>query len=294
MLYYYLSAPPKSDIRLEIFDDKGTRIRNFSSVPHTESLPPANVPEYWFAPPPSLPTATGVNRFVWDLRMAHPTALPYGFFGERLEYTEYTLPDHARPGETPRFQPPGPVVPPGTYELVLVVDGKSYRQKLRVVADPRVHISAADFAAQFDLSRRICDLMNDSAASFDALAPLQAQLTERKKSLSANAPKELVDSFEEAQKQIDGLETGSEQEPGFGTLNRDLGRYLVMVQGGDVAPNESVRTAFRSSCEAFTKNVAAADKLAAETLPKLGKLLSADKPARFAYKPPAAVAVCTP
>ena len=293
IVYYYLSAPPKGNIQLEIFDDKGTRLRDFSSVATQESLPPANVPEYWFAPPASLPTATGVNRFVWDLRMAHPAALPYGFFGERLEYTEYTLPDHAVPGETPRFQPPGPVVSPGTYELVLTVDGKAYRQKLRVIADPRVHSSAADFAAQFDLSRRLCELMNDSAASFEALAPLQAQLKERRKSLSANSPKELADSFDEAQKQIDALETGSEQAPGFGTLNRDLGRYLVMVQGGDVAPNESVHSAFRSSCESYTKDVSAANKLASETLPKLGKLLSSDKLAPFAYRPPVGVSACT-
>jgi hypothetical protein len=211
-----------------------------------------------------------------------------------MEYTEYTLPDHAVPGETPRFQPPGPVVPPGTYELVLTVDGKSYPQKLRVVGDPRVNSSSSDFAAQYDLSRQICDLMNDSAASFEALAPLQAQLTERKKSLAANSPKELADSFDEAQKQIDALQTGTEQAPGFGTLNRDLGRYLEMVQGGDVAPNESVRTAFHSSCEGYTKNVAAADKLASEILPKLGKLLRTDKAAPFAYKPPAAVTACAP
>ena len=77
--------------------------------PQKESLPPANVPEYWFYPPISLPTAAGINRFVWDLRYPHPRALPFGFFGERLDYTEYTLPDHAVPGETPRFQPPGPL-----------------------------------------------------------------------------------------------------------------------------------------------------------------------------------------
>ena len=288
LVYYYLAAPPKGSLRLEIFDDKGTRIREFSSVAAAESLAPANVPEYWFAPPPSLPITPGVNRFVWDLRMPHPTALPYGFFGEPLDYTEYTLPDHAVPGGTPRFQPPGPVVPPGTYQLVLTVDGKSYPQKLHVSGDPRAHISSADFAAQFDLSRRIYDLMNDSAASFDALAPLQVQLSERRKSLSANSPRELADSFDAAQKQIEALETGTEQAPGFGTLNRDLGRYLVMVQGGDVAPNESVRGAFRSSCEAYTKDVEAANRLASETLPTLGKLLSADKPAPFAYKPPVA------
>ena len=112
ILYYTLSSRPKGEITLDVLDSKGTRIRQFSSIPAKESLPPANVPEYWFYPPAALPVGAGMNRFVWDLHYPPPTALPYGFFGEYLEYTEYTLPDHAVPGATPRFQPPGPVVPP--------------------------------------------------------------------------------------------------------------------------------------------------------------------------------------
>jgi photosystem II stability/assembly factor-like uncharacterized protein len=272
ILNYYLKVPPKGVVTLDVLDERGNRIRQFSSEPPKESIPPANVPEYWFAPPASLPTSPGVNRFVWDLRLPHPIALPYGFFGERLEYTEYTLPDHAVPGETPRFQPPGPVVPPGTYELVLNVDGKSYRQKLHVVADPRVHISQADFDAQFDLSQRIAALMNQAAVSFTGLTSLETQVAQQIKSLPPSTPKELATSLEEAQKEIDKLENGSEEVPGFGTLNRNLGRYLVMVQGGDIAPTESVQTAFRSACEAYAKDATAAHKLTDDILPVLNKL----------------------
>jgi len=277
ILYYSLSSAPKGEITLDILDEKGNRIRHFSSIPAQESLPPANVPEYWFYPPASLPTATGINRFVWDLRYPHPTALPFGFFGEHLDYTEYTLPDHAVPGETPRFQPPGPLVTPGTYDLVLTVDGKSYRQKLRVVGDPRVGISPTDFAAQFDLSQKFCNLMEASATSYHILAPLQAQLEDRKKSLPSGASKELTDSLAEAEKQFKGLQNGSPQSPGFGTVNRDAARYLVMVQGGDMAPTDSVRQLYRYACEAYAKNVAVANKLADETLPSLNKLLEAER-----------------
>jgi photosystem II stability/assembly factor-like uncharacterized protein len=237
ILDYALATPPKNEISLDVLDEKGTRIRHFSSVPSAENLPPANVPEFWFAPSETLPTSVGLNRFVWDLRYPHPTALPYGFFGERLDYTEYTLPDHAVPGETPRFQPPGPLVSQGTYQLVLTVDGKSYRQNLRVTADPRVHIAPTDYAMQFDLSRRIHELMNASAVFFKSLLPLQSEIADRKKALPAAAPKELSDAIQNAAKQIDALESGIDQAPGFGTLNRNLGRYLVMVQCGDISPN---------------------------------------------------------
>jgi photosystem II stability/assembly factor-like uncharacterized protein len=285
-LYYSLTSVPKGEITLDVLDEKGTCIRHLSSVPEKETLPPANVPEYWFYPPVSLPAAAGINGFVWDLRYPHPTTLPFGFFGERLEYTEYTLPDHAVPGETPRFQPTGPLVSPGTYDLVLTVEGKSYRQKLKVNPDPRIHISAADYAAQFNLSRHLCDLMEVSASSFNDFALLDTQFADRKKSLPDAAPKELMDALAEAGKQKDALEIGSEKSPGFGTINRDAGRYLEMVQSADVAPSESVLKLYQFTCESYNKDVAATNKFSSETIPALNKLLEAQKLGAVTFTPP--------
>lgn len=295
ILYYSLNSPPKGEMHLDIFSEQGARVRHFSTVPEQESLPPANVPEFWFYPLERLPAAKGLNRFVWDLHYPHPTALPYGFFGEQLKYTEYTLPDHAVPGETPRFQPPGPAVPPGVYELVLTVEEKSYRQKLHVVPDPRVHISAADYAAQFDLSRKICDLMESSASLFESVSQLQKQLDERTKLLPANAPKELSDALADATKQLKDLESGTATAPGFGILNRDLGRSLQMVQAGDIAPTESARQSYARLCEAYKKNVVALGKLTTETVPAGNKLLAPQNLAPVAVTAPASpVASCTP
>jgi photosystem II stability/assembly factor-like uncharacterized protein len=294
-LYYSLTSVPKGEITLDVLDEKGTCIRHLSSVPEKETLPPANVPEYWFYPPVSLPAAAGINRFVWDLRYPHPTTLPFGFFGERLEYTEYTLPDHAVPGETPRFQPTGPLVSPGTYELVLTVEGKSYHQKLRVNPDPRIHISDADYAAQFNLSHHLCDLMEASASSFNDFALLDTQFADRKKSLPAVAPKELIDALAEAGKQKDALEIGSEKSPGFGTINRDAGRYLEMAQSADSAPTESVLKLYQFTCEAYLKDAAATNKLSSETIPALNKLLEAQKLGAVTFTPSAThPPACTP
>jgi len=295
ILYYSLASAPKGEITLDVLDEQGHAIRHFSSIPEKESLPPANVPEYWFYPPISLPTAAGINRFVWDLRYPHPAALPFGFFGERLAYTEYTLPDHAVPGETPRFQPPGPFVSPGNYDLVLAVDGKSYRQKLRVVPDPRVHISAEDYASQFGLSHQLWELMNSSAKSFDQFAALDAQLAERRKSLPTSATKELTDSLANVEKQVDALESGSDEAPGFGTVNRNAARYLEMVQAADIAPTDSVKKLYQSTCEAYGKDLEGTGKLANETVPVLNKLLENEKLAAVTFTPLQAQApACTP
>ncbi len=83
---------------LTIYDDNHNQIAQFTSNPKPVDLPPANVPEYWFAPPTALTKAAGVNRFAWDLRYPVPATLPYGYYGNLLDYTEYTLADHAVPG----------------------------------------------------------------------------------------------------------------------------------------------------------------------------------------------------
>ena len=285
IFYYSLNGPVNGELTLDVFDRKGTRVRHFSSIPEKETLPPANVPEDWFSEPARLPTAGGINRFVWDLRYPHPTALPYGFFGEHLDYTEYTLPDHAVPGQTPRFQPPGPLVPPGSYDLVLTAEGKAYRQTLQVGPDPRVQATPADYAAQADLSIRMWALMDASATSFQVLSTFRTQLEERKNSLPGSPAKELAENIADLEKRIAALESGTEFVPGFGTLNRDLGRYLVMVQGGDIAPTQSVRQSFQLSCEAYAKNVVAEARLVGETLPVINALLAAEKLAPLTLSP---------
>jgi hypothetical protein len=252
-------------------------VRHFSSHAVQEIIPPPNVPEYWFYPPDALPNQAGINRFVWDLHYAHPTALPYGYSGARLGYTEYTVPDHAVPGETPRVQPPGPLAAPGTYDLVFTWEGKSYKQKLQVLPDPRVHISTDDYAAQLALSRKISEFMEDTARSFQAVVALHAEFDGRKKILAANPPKELADAIAEVEKQFHALEDGNAEAPGFGILNRDFGHDLVMVQSADLKPAESAYSVVNSGCNAIAKNIAAWNKLNAESLPTLNKLLKDQK-----------------
>ena len=83
-------------------------------------------------------------------------ALPYGYYGELLEYTEYTLAGvHAVPGFTPRQQPRGPLVVPGQYTAELRVGGQTLRGTLTVELDPRVAAFAGGLADQLDLAQRI-------------------------------------------------------------------------------------------------------------------------------------------
>jgi photosystem II stability/assembly factor-like uncharacterized protein len=275
---YFLNAAPKGEVTLEVLDASGHRVQRFSSVAPPQGGAPANVPEYWFAAPAALPAKPGANRFAWDLRYPPPTALTYGYYGERLEYTEYTLPDHAIPGETPRYQPQGPLVVPGKYQLVLTVDGQSYRQPLQVELDPRVQVSQADLVAQLDLAKKLAAWMDRSAAAFNRVIALHGALKEKKK-LPENAamPKDLASAAAELDKQLSGLEDGNEAAPGFGPLNRNFGRYLTMIESGDYRPGESAHKAAGEACESFKKNISLWNKLIAEGMPALNKSLEQAK-----------------
>ena len=44
---------------MTIYDDKNVEVAKYTSDPKPVVYPPANVPEYWFAPPTALDKACG-------------------------------------------------------------------------------------------------------------------------------------------------------------------------------------------------------------------------------------------
>ena len=245
---YFLKTAAKGEMTLEIRDAGGNLVRRFTTTPEPPPPQPANAPDYWFRPDPSLSRSAGLNRFTWDLRYPHPPALTYGYFGAHLDYYEYTLPDHAIPGDTPRYQPQGPLAAPGNYEVVLTVDGKSYKQPLKVVPDPRVHISQADYDAMLALELTAGRGM---AASYDAWnqvhAARQALLAQKAK-LGSGSQKTAADAIDALDKQLRALEDGNRGAPGFGPMNRDLGRVAGMAGTGDARPATSLQAAATEQC----------------------------------------------
>ena len=274
ILYYCLKSGAKSEITLDLLDSKGNRIRHYSSKPLASNGLVGNAPDYWFAPPSVLSTAPGLHRFVWDVRAEDPLTLTYGYFGGKLDYVEYTLPDHSVPGQTPRQQPPGALVPPGAYEAVLTVDGKQYRQKIDLVPDPRVHASASDLIEQWNLAHAISTAMEASYNTYKEYAALETAIVLRQTSLKGNAQaKDLLDELAKLQKTATDVAEGSGETPGIGPMNRDLSRYLVMIESADMRPAASGQNASQETCVALQKNLAIWLKLNDENIPAINKQL---------------------
>ncbi len=279
ILDYYLKAQPTGEVTLTIYDGKGAEVARFSSEAKTPDYLPANVPSYWFAQERTLPKASGVNRFVWDLRYPPPHSLPYGYYGKLLEYTEYTLADHAVPGLTPRLQPRGPLVVPGKYTAELRVGGHTLRQLLTVELDPRVHASPADLSDQLNLAQRISRGMKVSADAFYQVAGLRKALSQRTDALKRAETKETKDAVTDFEKKIDAIDKGTKRAPGFGPVNRDLTRLIFSVESADMRPSDTVQSAVQQVCDALGKDLANWQQLNGKDLAAFNAVLAANKQA---------------
>jgi photosystem II stability/assembly factor-like uncharacterized protein len=242
---YFLKSPPAGEITMTVYDQRGNQVRKFSSAPEARDLPLPNVPGYWFGPPVKLAKTPGLNRFVWDLRYPAPLSLPYSYYGKLLEYTEYTLADHAIPGNTPPEQPMGPLAAPGSYTVELSVGGQKLRQPLTLKMDPRLHASNEDLQSLLDLEQKITRGMAVSFDAFHQVASLRAALAERKKDAG------MEEAAAALEKKIDAVEEGTRTAPGVGPVNRDLARLANSVQSADVRPGETAIAAVEEKCKSL-------------------------------------------
>ncbi|MGA9186657.1 MAG: hypothetical protein WBZ32_15275 [Candidatus Acidiferrales bacterium] len=275
ILYYYLKSTPASAITLEIHDAQGRLVRQFSSAPPPPDTTSKNVPDYWFGPLVKLPDAPGLNRFVWDLHYPSPPTLPYSYWGGLANYIEYTLSDHAIPGDTPREQTLGPLASPGRYSLVLTVDGKQYAQQLDLTLDPRVHVDQSALDAQLTAGKSIANGLTVSTKTFYDAAALEIAVLDRQKSLqSDSAPKELVAALKDLSAKLTAVSEGDDKNPGVGPSNRDLARVSFMVQTGDASPSEEARAAYTENCAALNAALTIWRAVNTQTLPPINSQLT--------------------
>ncbi|MGD0179504.1 MAG: hypothetical protein ABSC15_06790 [Terriglobales bacterium] len=256
-IYYFLKSAPAGDIKLSIYDSHNNLVHEFSNIPAPYDKAPANAPEYWFAPQPALTKTAGLNRFTWDLRYPAMKTLRYSYWGNQLDYIEYTGSDHAIPGDFPRDLQPGAFVVPGQYLLALEVNGKTYRQSLTVTLDPRVQASQADLVKQLDVETNVSDQM---AATYDGdvqARALRAAIADRQKSIGTDAAKkDVADALKALDDQVVDADDGKPDELGLGPLNRELARLAFMIESGDARPASLLEASVEQYCQELGKRLA--------------------------------------
>ncbi|HET7873112.1 MAG TPA: glycoside hydrolase, partial [Terriglobales bacterium] len=163
---YYLQSAPKDPVTLEIRDSTGKTVRKYSSADKAAALDPMlNIPTYWVRPSQTLSAEPGSHRWLWDMHYADVPGL-------ETEYPISAVPHNTVP------TPSGPWVQPGTYTVVLTVDGKSYSQPLNVKMDPRVKTSALALQQQFKASQQAYSQLFKLAPAVEQATSLRKQLQE--------------------------------------------------------------------------------------------------------------------
>jgi hypothetical protein len=229
-----------------------------------------NVPTYWFAPPEGLPTTAGLHRVLWDLRYPDPKVLPYGYYGNLLTYTEYTLTWHAVKGHTPRVQPPGPIAIPGKYEVALTVDGHTYKQELTLVNDPRVDVTQNGLAAQLQSEQRMTGGMSASYAAFFQIDTMRAVIAANQTRIAnRSGAKAMLADLRALDTQLATLADSS-----FGVVNRDLTRQLEDADFGDLRPTPNNLSTTEASCRTLDAALGAFTRLRTTSIPQLNTALT--------------------
>jgi hypothetical protein len=169
LLYYHLSKPPASEIKLQIFDSANKLVRTITSKPPPMYVRPP-YPDYWLMPSSerALSTSVGTSRINWDLRYDDPPG-----YNPDINNQMNSAPGQVTPA------PHGPLALPGTYTVKLLVDGATYTQTLVVHNDPRVGESTAVMSAlraQNKLAMAAWQGMKDSYGANEEVAAVRAQL----------------------------------------------------------------------------------------------------------------------
>ncbi len=288
IIYYHLSSAASGPVTLSIRDAHGNLVRKY-----TEQAPPAavlpNVPTYWFPKPEGLPASAGLHRVLWDLRYEDPMTLPYGYYGNLLTYTEYTLTWHAVKGNTPSVQPPGPIAIPGTYSVELTVGGHTYTQPLTIKNDPRVAIPQASLAAQLQSEFRMTAGMATSYTLFYQIDRLRKQLAA---DMAPTSAEETHASPQQASLRLLDRQLATVADSGFGVVNRDMARHLEDADFGDLLPTKSDLAALESSCKQLDGAVAQLRSLQTESIPRLNATLAQEHLAALQAEPVPANAGC--
>ncbi|HUY84630.1 MAG TPA: hypothetical protein VMU86_08635, partial [Steroidobacteraceae bacterium] len=148
---YVLGRRPAGPVTLEILDPSGALVRRWSSA---QALTAPNLATIDYAPEwapqrAHLSAAAGAHRFVWDVRYAPPAGL---------------------------HEPDAVWAPPGEYTVVLGVDGQRLSRDLRILADPRLHLSAVDYLHQSALATEIDRLRGAVARARSRMVALRRTL----------------------------------------------------------------------------------------------------------------------
>jgi len=221
VIYYFLKAKPKGEVKLRFLTADGKVVRELSSKPKTGAEPEEGDNPFRRRGGGLAPAKEGLNKFVWDLRYNDATGFP------GLLMWDGSL--------------RGPVATPGEYKVELAVDGKTAVQNFTVVKDPRAPTTPEDFKKQLELALKIRDRVTEANQSVVAIREAKEQLkpylTSGNEKVKTKA-KELTDELTGIEEAIYQTKLHADEDAlNYPIrLNNKLASVEGVVEDTDVAP----------------------------------------------------------
>jgi photosystem II stability/assembly factor-like uncharacterized protein len=257
---YRLAAAAKGPVTLDILDSKGQLVRHYASDDKPEKLDADRYfEEGWLRPGAPLSAAAGTHRFVWDLHYPRPPAIEYG-------YSIAATWD----SDTP-LTPGGALALPGTYQVVLKVDGKTYRAPLQVTADPRGHVSESELAAGLAFSQHIGQTLQQVWQNYGDVQSVRKQLDALHEKLGKDSARQpLLTGVDALRAKTQPLVSGSgETSSNLHAMSDALTAIAADVEGADSAPTTGQQQALAEYQSNLDKALAQWQALRTTDLPKL-------------------------
>ena len=216
----------------------------------------------------------GLNRTAWDLTMD-------GFRSPREAGTK-----------PPEVLPSGPGVLPGTYTVRVAVAGDTATGTVRVDADPRVSVTAADRRANLEAVLHAGQRQEVAAEAVTRLREAKRSIDQAKEALAArddDATRALVAAGDSLKEELTGVEelfTGEQELQGFADApNAVLGRIggvLYALTSSADAPTPEARRLQEQADQLLESALARYNTVVGEDLPAYRRRLDAAEVQVFA------------
>ncbi len=264
-VFYELKQAPVNGEKVTLIfaNANGKTMARFSNLKTPQGKPVMESKNFY--PPKSphepgvIPTHAGMNKFVWNLRVAPSTKIPGS-----VSWIGSTA---------------GPRVPPGTYTATLKVGGKSYTHRFRVAKDPRSKVSQAALEAQFALLSKIHAKANTVAKTVLRIRSLHKQIA----SYESRVPhgSEIAKRTGAILKKLDGIEQALLQTKSHAVedpLNypvRLWSKLLILGSEYDtlIGPTQPERQVWQKLASQTDAQLRAFHDVTATEIPKLNELI---------------------
>lgn len=178
------------------------------------------------------------------------------------------------------------MAPPGVYNVILTVEGRSYRQTIAVNTDPRSPASFADLHSQYHLQMSLYQCIQEAWNGYNQVVGTRSVI---EAILKTKPPSEVLSVAGAVDSKLvaicgspgfarqfgGGLPSAgaAPRQPTFAAINGMAVRQLNILDSGDMAPTAAMRKACAATCTTIEKTMASWGLLKRKDLSAFNALL---------------------